>query len=273
MPCARLAVLLALSGSPILLSVGCADPASERFVQPPVASCDESVDVEAANAGLLRVVTWNIKTAALASLDTIAELLASFEADVIALQEVDRLTERSGRADQSAELAELLGMEHSFAAALEQSRGEYGIALLSRFAFARAERIELPRAGGFQPRVAIDADLCAGGEEPLRVLALHADVFPWAAAAQTRFVARLAAESVGNGVVVTGDFNQTPEAEGLRALGDVPLFDVSPQDVGTSDLSRHIDYLFVDEALTPEDGRVHDSDASDHDPVIADLQR
>ena len=33
------------------------------------------------------------------------------------------------------------------------------------------------------------------------------------------------------------------------------------------------DYLFVDEALTPEDGRVHDSDASDHDPVIADLQR
>lgn len=272
MLCARLALVLPLL-SPVLLSVACEDPASERFVQPAVAACDEIADVESSNPGLLRIVTWNIKTAALSSIETIAELLSSLDADVIALQEVDRLTERSGRADQAAELGGLLGMEHSFAAALEQSHGEYGIALLSRFPFARAERIEMPRAGGFQPRVAIDADLCAGSAQPLRVLALHADVFPWAATAQTRFIARRAAESVGSGVIVTGDFNQTPEAEGLRALGDVPLFDLSPQDVGTSDLSRHIDYLFVDEALTPEDGRVLDSDASDHDPVIADIQR
>lgn len=273
MPCARLAVPLALLVPTFFLNSGCAGHVSELFVLPPVSSCDELAGVEPTNAGVLRVVTWNIKTAALSSLDVIADLLDSFDADVIALQEVDRFTERSGNLDQAAELGERLGMQHTFAAALEQSGGEYGIALLSRFPFSRAERIEMPRAGGFQPRVVIDADVCAGGAQPMRVLALHADVFPWAAAAQTRFVANLASESVGSGVVVTGDLNQTPEADGVRALGDVPLVDLSPQDVGTSDLSRHIDYLFVDDALTPEVGRVHDTDASDHRPVIADLQR
>lgn len=266
---ARVAPLVVIALLLQLLLTGCGSVSSDLFVPPALSACAERGD----GATALRMVTWNIRAGLESSIDVIGDVLESMGADVIALQEVDRLAERSGGVDQAAVLAERLGMVHTFAAAREEGGGEFGNALLSRAPFTRAERVDLPGAvAGWEPRVAIDAELCAG-RQPLRVLALHADVYPWVAADQARFVADLANDNQGGGVIVAGDLNQTPEAESLKLLDAVPLVDLSPRGKATSGWNRHIDYLFVDDSLTPGEGSVLDTDASDHVPVIADLRR
>lgn len=69
----------------------------------------------------LRVVSYNIHHGTDVygnpSLERIAEVLASLDADIIALQEVDMNHPRSGRKNQAAELARRLDMGYVFGAA------------------------------------------------------------------------------------------------------------------------------------------------------------
>ena len=48
-------------------------------------------------------------------LDAVANVLKDLDPDVVALQELDRVRERSGGADQAAALAEALGMSSWYA--------------------------------------------------------------------------------------------------------------------------------------------------------------
>ena len=77
--------------------------------------------------------TLNIAYATHASLEQIAAAIRALDADVVALQEVDRFTRRSPT-DQAAQLGRLLDMEVAYAPAIDYQGGEFGIALLSRVA-------------------------------------------------------------------------------------------------------------------------------------------
>src|SRR6266511_4048995 len=115
----------------------------------------------------LRVATWNVRTCrrrdgGRVDLGLTAVVLRSLEADLVALQELDRDQERSGHVDQARALGEALGMRWRYAPALlgpaDQAhrwrRAEpggdpggpaYGIALLSRLALEAVETVALPR--------------------------------------------------------------------------------------------------------------------------------
>ena len=86
----------------------------------------------------VRLATWNIfggRTwdGARVDLDLTLATLRRLDADLVALQEVDRDLPRSGRVDQARALGEALGMDWRFAPALlGPGGGAYGIALLSR---------------------------------------------------------------------------------------------------------------------------------------------
>jgi len=71
-------------------------------------------------------------------------------------------------------------------------------------------RLRLPRANGFEPRVAIDATVCAG-KTPLRVIAAHADFLPWAAEAQAKAIRPYIGDD--KDVLVLGDFNAHPHRQ------------------------------------------------------------
>jgi alpha-N-acetylglucosaminidase len=240
---------------------------SDVFVAPDVGAC-----ADAATPSRLRVVTWNIRAGLSSSLDTIAEKLAAFDADVIALQEVDRHADRSGDVDQAAELGTRLGMTSTFAAARTEGRGEFGVALLSRLAFETARRVALPSDNAFEPRVAVDAHLCAG-DFHLRAASVHADIYPWAARQNADFLADTMRESVGEGVVVAGDLNGSPDADGPAAFLSRGFVDASA-DAPTFG-GRRIDYVFVDNAVGDVGPRsVPDTgEASDHLPMLVELQR
>lgn len=243
-------------------SVACA-PRSAVLIAPQlVASCDDSSSL----GRPIVMANYNIKSGMWTSLEEVGDVLESLNADVIALQEVDHLMKRTGDVDQSATLAERLGMERVFVGAQDRDGGTYGIALLSKLPIARADRFDLPDAGGVEPRVVADVDVCAAGK-PLRVLSTHTDFTPWAADAHAKAIA----EYLGNDddVVVLGDFNATPEKDGIRSLIERPLFDALGMfaEGPTFEGQGRIDYILTDRKVTG--ARIVDVDASDHRPVFA----
>jgi endonuclease/exonuclease/phosphatase family metal-dependent hydrolase len=104
---------------------------------------------------LIRAVTFNIQHGrrpdGVVDVDALAAACASFDADVLALQEVDVATKRSHRRDEAAEVADACGMSCAFGEAIPR----YGNALLVRGELTDVEVLALPHAPDREPRVAV----------------------------------------------------------------------------------------------------------------------
>ena len=119
----------------------------------------------------MRLVTFNIlhgrsTSDDLVDVDRFARAVADLDADVLALQEVDRNQPRSENVDLTAVAAEAMGaVEHRFVAALNGSPGTwiaatgeeqpdaaaYGIAVLSRYPVTGWEVVRLAPVPGQVP--------------------------------------------------------------------------------------------------------------------------
>lgn len=241
-------------------------PRSSMLITPDLAtSCEGTAALDRP----LVIANYNIKSGMWSSLEEVGDVLEGLNADVIALQEVDHKMKRTDSVDQSGTLAERLGMERVFVGAQDRDGGSYGIALLSKLPVARADRIDLPEAGGVEPRVAADVDVCTGGQA-LRVVSTHTDFTPWAADAQAKAIAAHIAGD--DDVVVLGDFNATPEKAGVRSLIERPLFDALGMftEGPTFEGQGRIDYILTDHTVTG--ARIVDVNASDHKPVFATIE-
>jgi endonuclease/exonuclease/phosphatase family metal-dependent hydrolase len=220
-------------------------------------------------------MSFNIRAALSSSIEEIADLVATENPDIVALQEVDVGVERSGRVDQPSVVAARLGARYAFAQTLRREGGAYGVALLSRLPFARVDRIDLDAAGAFERRVAIDADVCVGARA-VRVVATHADIFPWSLDQNVRDIEEAVGTSSGRGLVVAGDLNMTPDATPVERLKGLGLLDVIGQHAeGPTFLDggdRRLDYVFADLPLTrTTDGKRVGCALSDHLPIVVDL--
>lgn len=146
-------------------------PDKTLIVPPMVERCEGEVPRS------LRVASYNVKSGVESSLSRVREVIAGLSANVVALQEVNVDVKRTGEADQVATLGQPLGYQSIYAATLSRmGLGTYGIGLLTRLPVKSVRRIELSASGAAEPRVAIDATLCAGAL-PIRVIATHADVW------------------------------------------------------------------------------------------------
>lgn len=256
-----------------LAVVSACAPASGAFVTSSLEACDPATGTP---TRALRVVSFNIRAGLSSSLEAVGEVIAGLEPDVVALQEVDVGVERTGRVDQPAVLAERLGMQRVFAGAIKREGGDYGVALLSRFPITRAERVELRDGSALEPRVAIDASVCVNGSE-VRVVSVHADMWPWAAEANTKALAEALKARSLKPAIIAGDLNATPQEGAVGALLGVGLIDVlRARDEGRTFLgsSRRIDYILADDGLdlrVTAAGRV-EAEVSDHVPVFAEFE-
>jgi endonuclease/exonuclease/phosphatase family metal-dependent hydrolase len=245
------------------------DHAERLFVMPPLAACDETAPAPAR----LRVVTWNMHAALSSSIETVAEVLAGIDADIVLLQEVDAFTDRSGGVDQPRRLAELLGEDYVFASALPWDGGEFGLAIVSRLRFTAIERIWLDAASASEQRIGLVATLCRGPQE-LRVVNHHADILRDAATQNMKQLVAVLGDAIGGGLIFGGDLNDEGSGPVLDAVLASGLTDVvKPYDTSATHGGRRFDYVLADAALAPAAvaGEVVLSTASDHRPVVAEF--
>jgi endonuclease/exonuclease/phosphatase family metal-dependent hydrolase len=248
----------------------CAPPDSEPEPTP-----TESTQALTPGGGL-RFMTYNIKHGELSSLESIASVINGQAPDLVALQEVDVLTNRSGKVDQAARLGQLTGMYVSFVPSLLSfDGGQYGLALLSRYPIRSSQRIPLRSAAEQRALGLYEVELDAQHLLPVGVT--HFGTVD--AAERANQAADVKAAFAGKPwALLGGDLNATPSESGITSL--LQLFTDSWARGGsgsgyTSSASfptRRIDYLMLGPAWTsPVSARVVSASQSDHLPVVATL--
>lgn len=96
----------------------------------------------------LRLMTYNIRNANgmddVRSFQRIANVINNASPDVVAVQEVDSMTNRSGQKYVLGEIAERTQMHAYFAPAIDYDGGKYGVGLLTKQAPIRLQTMPLP---------------------------------------------------------------------------------------------------------------------------------
>ena len=100
----------------------------------------------------LRILSFNILHGATTrgdfDLDVIAKVITDAHPDLVALQEVDRKTNRAQTLDLALALGWKTNMAALFGKAMPYDGGEYGEALLSNYSILQSRNIPLPHASG-----------------------------------------------------------------------------------------------------------------------------
>jgi len=233
----------------------------------------------------LRVLTYNIHhgegTDGRFDLSRLAEVMKSVQPDVVALQEVDRGTERSGGVDQLAELERLTDMHAEFGKAMDYSGGGYGVAVLSRWPLSSAGNHPLPGSPDREPRTALTVRVGSGQRGPLlQFTSTHLDQGrdPEDRLAQARYLNELLARDQGQPAILAGDMNSRPDTEVLEIFetewAEASAVDPSPISPSGRPRSR-VDHVFFRPAASWRvlESRVIDERlASDHRPVLVVLE-
>lgn len=230
----------------------------------------------------LRVVTFNIHhgegTDGKLDLPRIADVIHRLRPDVVALQEVDRGTARSGGVDQAAELGRLTGLQSVFGKAMDYAGGQYGQAILSRFPVSEVQVHSLPTQSGCEPRCVLVAKCDPEGHAPFFLANTHLE--------HARASARLCqAGKLGSllapiraPLILAGDLNDTPGSAVLGVLRRHWL-DTTADRAGptwpSTNPHKQLDYVLVrpaDPWKIVEVRVVEDAVASDHCAVLVELE-
>lgn len=207
-------------------------------------------------------------------LKRIAAVIRAAKPDLVALQEVDHKTRRTGGIDQTAELARLTGMHGRFARQIDFEGGQYGQAILSRVPIAEVEVLWLPGQPDRERRIIGRVKVVIDGRELWFATTHLHHMSEEFRVAQVEEIGNLfAQESIP--AIVAGDFNATPESRPIElakqqwslALADQPLW-TFPADKPI----KQIDYIAhrPKSALRLIEVQVIDERmSSDHAPLLA----
>jgi endonuclease/exonuclease/phosphatase family metal-dependent hydrolase len=245
--------------------------------------CSGPKQATAMNA--LTVMSYNIHHANPPSkpnfidIDAIAAVINQQKPDIVALQEVDVNTGRSG-INEAVILAEKTKMNFYFAKAIDHDGGDYGVAILSRHTLSNGTTHKLPTLAGTngEPRVLATANITVNGKQ-LTIACTHLD----AQRSDTNRVLQINAimdilKNEKNPVIIAGDFNATPGSAVINTLDKFFIrtclqncsFTI-PQVTPT----KEIDFIAFKpgSAFTGQSHQVIDEKyASDHLPVVAVLR-
>ncbi|HEA31558.1 MAG TPA: endonuclease [Leeuwenhoekiella sp.] len=110
-------------------------------------------------------------------LEAIIETIKTEDSDLVALQEIDVNTQRSGQGNQAQLIGDALGMHVFFGKAINFETGEYGVAILSRFPITDSKIHKLrssPDTNG-EPRVLATVNIKLPDGRTIRFCSTHLD--------------------------------------------------------------------------------------------------
>ena len=183
-----------------------------------------------ANVRSLKVMSYNIHHAnppaepGKIDLDAIAKAIKDQDPDLVALQEVDVNTARSGKINEASILALKLGFKgFFFAKAINHEGGDYGVAILSKYPISNNQIHRLPTQEGTkgEPRVLATAQVNLPGGRKIRFGSTHLD-------AQKNDTNRLLQVAEINKIaaqeelpfIIAGDLNATPESAVIKIFDE-----------------------------------------------------
>jgi endonuclease/exonuclease/phosphatase family metal-dependent hydrolase len=232
----------------------------------------------------LRVMTYNIHVGVgmdkRLDLARVAEVIKYERPDLVGLQEVDRGVERTGRRDEIAELARMVGMEYAFAPNLNFQGGWYGVAVLSHFPILATDHRRYANRREAERRGFIRAEVDAGGQR-VNFVTTHLDYqHDGERLFETGQLMR-ALEQVTTPLIVVGDLNDEPSGSSYRLM--LTRFEDAWTESGADErgltfpsdkATKRIDYVFFSKgsAVRAKRAWVPSTQASDHLPLVADLE-
>ena len=232
----------------------------------------------------IRIATFNIHHGAgpddVLDLEHTAEVIAATDADVVAVQEVDRhFRDRSDWKDQAGELARMLAMRVVFGANIDldplepgQPRRQYGCAILTQGAILSWRNTWLPKYPTSEQRGLLEAVVQIHGTR-LRVATTHmqhTDDAEWQEQADA--IVDLLAGSP-EPVFLTGDTNAVPEFPGMTTFTSRFTDVWAAVGIGEGLTTSHwrFDYIFTPPNADIRHAWLICTDASDHLPLVADV--
>ena len=170
----------------------------------------------------LRVLSYNIHHGRGADgkidLERIASVIRSTQPHLVALQEVDDRTGRSGGVDQAEVLGELTSMQAHFGRAIDYDGGQYGEALLLGLEASPPENHPLPASPGHEERAALAARVQLPGGGQALFVGTHLDHTkdPADRLSQAQTLARIFAKE--QALILVGDLNTEVGSAPLKGL-------------------------------------------------------
>lgn len=222
----------------------------------------------------LRIMSYNIRNGKgmdnVTNYQRIADVINRMKPDVVAVQEVDSVTGRSGQTNVLQELSERTLMFRTFAPAIDYNGGKYGIGVLSKEKPVSAQRFPLP--GREEARVLLVVEF-----EKYIFCCTHLSLTPADQELSLPIIRKVAQES-NKPFFIAGDWNATASSS---LLADIqknftiitnPKQPTFPADEPDSCLDYIAAYKTENLPFTRLSCFVcNEPVASDHRPVIADI--
>lgn len=219
----------------------------------------------------IQIMTYNVRHCAgmdlVVDYNRTAEVIIKNQPDVVALQELDSITGRSGRKYQLEELANRTNYYPVFGKAIDYDGGGYGVGVLTKEKPLSTKRIPLP---GEEPRVLLIVELAN-----YVIACTHLDLEESERLASTPIIIE-EAQRWDKPFILAGDWNDYPNSQLLQELtkyftinsgndftfpADEPTECIDYVATYNSHSAKTLDYAVIDE---PE--------ASDHRPLVVRLR-
>lgn len=240
----------------------------------------KNIDGARAKDGTIRLINYNIHQGfnikGYLDLENTARVIERSGADVACLQEVSRGWLINGSADNLSWLSDRLGMNYLF---MPASDDVWGNAILSRYPLKMVKSGFLPRLGAPLRRSFLIAEVEIEGGENINVMCVHLHHIKDESWIREEQIDSLLEEWGGlERTAITGDFNaETDDAE-IKKMHDAGFID-SQLRLGKGDTLtwvhyepfRRIDYIWVTDDLEISNADVPYSTASDHLPVVINI--
>ena len=228
----------------------------------------------------LRVLCYNIHIGIgndkKLDLERTAKTIMDQEPDLVAIQEIDRLTERTQNVDQVAELKRLTGMHAVFGKTINLGSGEYGIAILSKYPITEHKITQLPQLANHEDRGVLEATIQLDDKTSLLFACTHfCHVSEERRTKQAEKTNELFAGRDGL-IILAGDINARPGSKTVETLKAMWTDATSEAPTFPSNKPRaKIDYIFyrpAEKVRFKETRVIAEPVASDHAPVLSVLE-